>query len=561
MQKGLPSIQEMLANAIRHHQAGHLNEAERLYRQVLAVDPRHADSLHLLGVIAHQLGRHDLAVDLISKAIALDANVASYHSNMGNALTGQGKLDEAVVFYRKALALKPDYAEAQYNLGVLLDNQGWLDEAVACYRRAVELRPEYAEAHNNLGSALQDQGRLDEAVACYRKALDLKPDYPEAYYNIANVLRELGRLTEGRDYIEKAIRLSPRNSMFFGSLALSKQFMAGDPHLALMEELARDMESLSAKEQIELHFALGKALADIKEYEQSFRHLLQGNALKRQQIAYDATATLELFQRIQTVFTSEMMHRKQGLGNPSTVPIFIVGMPRSGTTLVEQILASHPKVFGAGERNDFDKAVAHLGNRARMPFPELVRGMSGEDVRQLGTSYLDMIRAIAPEAVRITDKMPLNFRFVGLIHLALPHARIIHTSRDPIDTCLSCFSTLFTVGQPYSYDLGELGRYYRAYQELMQHWRNVLPAGVMLEVQYEEVVDDLEGQARRLVAHCGLEWDDACLEFHKTQRPVRTASVSQVRQPIYKSAVGRWRVYEKFLGPLTKALTCEQLSR
>jgi hypothetical protein len=236
-------------------------------------------------------------------------------------------------------------------------------------------------------------------------------------------------------------------------------------------------------------------------------------------------------------------------------------MPRSGSTLVEQILASHPKIFGAGELNDFGTAVARLGDRARAPFPELVRAMSEEDLRQLGTNYLDATTALAPEAARITDKMPFNFHFVGLIHLALPHARIIHTRRDPVDTCLSCFSTLFTAGQPYGYDLGELGRYYRGYAALMQHWRNVLPNGVMLEVQYEELVDDLEDQARRLVAHCGLDWDETCLAFHKTQRPVLTASATQVRQPIYKSAVGRWRVYEEFLGPLTRALAGEAASR
>jgi tetratricopeptide (TPR) repeat protein len=621
-QGGSPGVQELFTDALRHHQAGRLNDAERLYRQVLAVDPRHADSLHLLGVIAHQIGRHDLAVELISKAIAINAKDASYHSNLGLAHEAQGKLDEAVACYRQALVLKPVFAEAHNNLGIALrkqgrlneaiacfrraldlkpnyaeahghmgfalQGQGRLDEAVACYRQALVLKPDFAEAHNNLGNALQEQGKLDEAeacfrqalvlnpdfaaahnnlgaalmaqgeldeaVACYRQALVLKPDFAEAHNNMGNVLRSLGRLKEARDYFEKAIRLAPKNPVFYFSLAASKQFAAGDPHLAAMQELAQDIGRLNAEQQIYLHFGLGKALADVKQHEQAFHYLLQGNALKRQQIAYDEAATLEFFQRIQTVFTPELMRSKQGPGNPSTVPVFILGMPRSGTTLVEQILASHPKIFGAGERDDFKKAVIRLSDRKRVSFPELVSTVSDEDLRQLGTSYLDVIRATAPEALRITDKMLLNFHYIGLIHLALPHARIIHTRRDPIDTCLSCFSTLFTANQPFSYDLAELGRYYRAYEALMQHWRNVLPNGVMLEVQYEQVVDDLEGQARRLVAHCGLDWDDACLAFHKTQRPVWTASVTQVRQPIYKSAVGRWRVYERFLGPLTKAL-------
>jgi tetratricopeptide (TPR) repeat protein len=520
-------IQMIYADAFRHHQAGRLSEAERLYRQVLAVDPHHADSLHLLGVVAHNMGRHDVAVDMISRAIAVNAKLAPYHSNLGAVLKAQGKLDEACV----------------------------------CYRRAIDIKPDFPWAHNNLGIALQDQGRLDEALACYRKALDLKPDFPEAHNNFGTVLREFGRLKEARDHIEKAIQLSPKIPMFYLSLTQSKQFVADDLHLTAMHELAQDMGRLSAKEQIELHFALGNALADVKQHEQSFHHLMQGNTLKRQQIAYDEAATLGHLKRIQTVFTPQLMRSKQGFGNSSTVPVFIVGMPRSGSTLVAQILASHPSVFAAGELDDFDSSIASLRDCLHVPFPELAETMSGEDFRQLGVSYIDAIRARSPEAARIIDKMPANFRFVGLIHLALPHARIIHTRRDPLDTCLSCFSTPFKGDHPHNYDLGELGRYYRAYQSLMQHWRHVLPKGVMLEVQYEDVVDDLEGQARRLVAHCALDWDDACLSFHETQRPVRTASVTQVRQPIYRSAVGRARVYGELLGPLKDALAGEPASR
>jgi sulfotransferase family protein len=248
------------------------------------------------------------------------------------------------------------------------------------------------------------------------------------------------------------------------------------------------------------------------------------------------------------VFTGELMRSHEGRGERSCVPVFILGMLRSGTTLVEQILASHPKVFGAGEVDDFNKVIAALH------FPEVVSLMSGEQLRQLGASYVGGIRVAAPVVERITNKSPGNFRFTGLIHMMLPNARIIHTRRDPIDTCLSCFSKLFVGNHPYAYDLEELGRYYRAYEALMAHWRSVLPPNVMLEVQYEEVVADLEGQARRIVAHCGLEWDALCLAFHQTERPVRTASATQVRQPIYKSSVGRWRAYEPFLGPLLAEL-------
>lgn len=266
------------------------------------------------------------------------------------------------------------------------------------------------------------------------------------------------------------------------------------------------------------------------------------------------------FERTRAVYTAEVMDDRQHLGDPATVPLFVLGMPRSGSTLVEQILASHPKVFGAGELTDFQDAAAGFGDTGSVPVsaPEAVASFTGDRLRQLGASYVDRVRALAPAAERIVDKMPANFRLAGLIHLALPNARIIHTVRDPVDTCLSCFPKLFAGDQPYCYDLGELGRYYRAYEALMAHWRHVLPQGVMLDVQYEAVVDDIEREARRIIAHCGLEWDDACLSFYKTRRVIRTASAAQARQPIYNTSVGRWHPYSSMIGPLLEALGIER---
>ncbi len=484
------AVQGVWIAALQHLQAGRLAEAEPLFHRVLAVNPRHADSLHLLGVIAYQTGRQDLAVDLIRKAIAINPREASLRSNLGNVLLQQGRLDEAVAYYRKAIELKPDLAEA----------------------------------HNGLGNALRELGQFDEAQRAYQRALEL----------------------------------APRTGLYYRYLFYSRRVVAGDRSLAAAEKLAEDMTSLPIEDQRELHFALGKAYEDLEQRERSFRHFLEGNALKRRGFVYDEPETLGFLDRIRTVFTAELMHNKRGLGNPSMVPTFIVGMPRSGSTLVEQILASHPKVFGAGELAEFSKAVTSLvAPNGALSFPEAVPALPARQLRQLGTSYLDAVRAAASGAERITDKMPENFSFVGLIHLALPNARIIHMRRDPVDTCLSCFSLLFDSNLTYCYELGELGRYYRSYQTLMEHWRQVLPAGVMLEVQYEEVVADVERQARQIVAHCGLEWDDACLAFYKTQRPIRTASVTQVRQPIYRTSVGRWKPYQHLLQPLIKELGVE----
>jgi hypothetical protein len=242
--------------------------------------------------------------------------------------------------------------------------------------------------------------------------------------------------------------------------------------------------------------------------------------------------------RTEREFSAEMMARHRGEGDPSEIPIFILGMPRSGSTLIEQILASHPGVQGGDERPDF---------------PELLEALGG-DFAALGAAYVERCRALAPGAARLTDKLPGNFRHAGAIHLALPKARIIHSRRAAADTCLSCFTKLFRGEQAYTYDLGELGRYYRAYARLMAHWRAVLPASVFLEVDYEELVGDPETQTRRLLAHCGLEWDSACLAFHQTRRAVRTASAAQVRQPLHRGAIGRWRRYETLLAPLLAEL-------
>jgi len=620
------AVKNLFADACRHHQAGRLQEAERACRQFLAVSPRNADGLFLLGMIAYQSGRHAAAIDLIGQAIGLRDDVPVYHNNLGVALGELGRFGEAAAHYQRALTLKPDYAEAHNNLGIALKEQGKLDEAIAHYQHAVALKPGYAEAHNNLGNGLKQQGKLNEAMAHYQRALALKPDYAEAHNNLGIALEEQGKLDEAiahykravavkpgsadihnnlgnvfkqqgkygeaiahyqraialkPDYAEahnnlgialkeqgqfdeaqraseRALQLAPRNGLYYRQLFDGMRVVAGDRGLAAAEKLAEDMASLPVGDQKELHFALGKAYADLKQRERSFRHFLEGNALKRREFVYDEPGMLGFLDRVRAVFTAELMHSKRDLGNPSMVPIFIVGMPRSGTTLVEQILASHPEVFGAGELTEFSKAVTSLGmSNGALSYPEAVPALSAEELRQLGASYLDAVVAAAPVAERITDKMPGNFSFVGLIHLALPNARIIHMRRDPIDTCLSCFSLLFTGDLPYGYDLGELGRFYRAYQTLMEHWRQVLPAGVMLEIRYEEVVADIERQARQIVAYCGLEWDDACLAFYKTQRPIQTASATQVRQPIYRTSVGRWKRYQHFLQPLIKELGVE----
>ena len=474
------------------------------------------------------------------------------------ACHGGGKLPEAIALYARILALK-DLPVIRNNLGHALAQLGKLDAAIVEYRRAVELKPDYAGAFCNWGAALCGLDRFHEAEAKFRRAAAVNSGFAGAYHNLAVILKETGRVDEAAHAERRAIRLAPRNTSYYEHLATVRPFAAGDGYIAALEDIAGDCASLNAAERIHLHFALARAYEDTGQFDAAFAQLLAGNRLKRQHTGYDEAATLARMQRTREVFSAEFLASRQGAGEPSPLPVFIVGMPRSGTTLIEQILASHPEVFGAGELTTFDCAAGAVIKAlpGAPPFPDMAAAMSGEDFRRLGACYLARLKERAPSASRIVDKMPGNFLFAGLIHLALPNATIIHAVRDPLDTCVSCFSILFG-DQSFTYDLAELGRYYRHYRALMAHWRAVLPPHRFIDVQYEELVGDLESVARRIVAYCGLAWDARCLDFHRTERAVRTASASQVRRPIYRSSLGRWRRYQKFLQPLIAELDCDQ---
>jgi len=533
---------------------GNLDEAIAAYGQVIQINPDHAEAYSNLGNTLCAKGRLSEAVDAFRQAIRIHPGYAEALSNLGAALRLLGKLDESVTTCRDAIIIKPTLAEAHCNLGIALNDQGKFSEAIASYREAIRLKPNYFEAHCNLGTALFEQGNLDDGAAAYRQAIGLNPKFAEAHYNLGLALVQFGKPSEARAALEQAIQLEPSKAKYHRILGDITRFVDGDPDLEEMERLARS--SLSDGDQIELHFALAKAYDDLGQCSNAFRHWFEGNTLKRLQITYNEATTLELLDYARTAFTPDLIRTWKNAGDPSIRPVFIVGMMRSGSTLVEQILASHPQVFGGGEFVHFRRAVEEtrtiLG--AGMTLPELASVMTDQDFRDLGQRYLAKIESMAPPAIRITDKTLGNFIATGLIHLALPNAPIIHTFRDPIDTCLSCYSKLFSTEQNHTYDLGELGRYYKSYQALMAHWHNILPRGRILDVRYEDVVADLEGQARRIIAYCGLDWDPRCLAFYETQRPVRTYSAMQVRQQIYNNAIGRWHRYSEFLGPLLAEL-------
>ncbi len=526
------------------------------YDKAIALKPDFAEAYSDRGIALQELNRAEEALVSCDKAIALKPDYAEAYSNRSVALKELNRVEEALVSCDKAIALKPDFAEAHYNRGIALRELKRFEEALVAYDRAIALKPDFAEAHSNRGTALKEIDRLEEALVSYDKAIALKPSLATAYNNKGNALTELGQLDEARSAFLKAIDTDPLSAGAYRNLADLKKFAPGDPHLAAMEKLVAKPEGLSEADRMKLDFALGKAYGDLKDHRRSFQHLLAANAAKRATISYDEEETLTAFDEIERTFARELIAAKSGAGDPSQRPIFILGMPRSGSTLAEQILASHPMVHGAGELKTFGEVVLAIrgADGATIAYPEFVPTLDASALTSIGTRYLALVHERAPDGERVTDKMPSNYLFAGLIHLTLPNVKIIHTVRNPVDACISCFSKLFTTGQNHTYDLGELGRYYKRYEHLMEHWRRVLPPSRILDVQYENVVADLETQARRILAYCELPWDDRCLSFHETDRPVRTASATQVRQPLYKSSVGRWHEYEEFLGPLLTAL-------
>ena len=518
--KALTSRQ-LLARALDLHQRGQLAEADALYQRALQKMPGLFDAQHLLGVLRSQQGRYTEALALVTAALQGQPNSVGALTNHGLILHKMQRYSLALESFDKALALRPDHALALNNRGIVLAALGRDVEALSSYWRALKAMPSYADAFNNMGVLLRELGRLAEAEAAFSKALEFDPKLTGAYINLADCRR----------------------------------FSIGDRHFVRMQALVHD-QTLDATDRMRLHFALGKSYAGLGDHRQAFENIDRGNAEKRATLCYDEAAMMKLFDRTEAVMRADRVREKAGAGDPSTLPVFVIGMPRSGTTLVEQILASHPDVHGAGELETFSEVVGSVyGPDGRaVEYPEFVAECGGDVFRAIGSYYAAVLRRLAPQARRVVDKMPSNFVFAGLIHLALPNARIIHVVRDPIDTCLSCYFQLFTGSLDYSYDLGELGRFYQRYRHLMDHWRDILPEGRMLEVRYEDVVGDLEASSRRILAYCGLEWDPQCLRFHKTDRRVRTASASQVRRQIYRSSIGRWRDYRPYLEPLLQEL-------
>ena len=517
----LSPMRRMMALAAEHHKAGRLQEAEKLCRQVLQKNPGHVDALRLLGLIAAAAGDMEDAEHLLRQSLEYAPDHVSAMFELGQVLREMDRPEDAIEVYRELLAQQPDNPKAHYRLAGVLAPAAMTAEAAAAYRRCLELAPQHAGAWLGLGHMLKTLGDQDDGIAAYQRCLELEPDFGEAYYSLANL----------------------------------KTYRFED---AEIEEMKRrvDGEAVSDTSQVNFLFALAKSYEDREDYEQAWRYYEQGNAKQRMLVSYDPVQTETTNDDLVAFFSEEFFERTTGMGNPDPAPIFVLGLPRSGSTLVEQIIASHSQVEGTSELAYIGRLTRSLNrNRADgMKYPEVLAELEARHFDRLGQDYLDMAARYRVEGTpRFIDKMPNNFPSVGFIHSILPNAKIIDARRHPMDACLGNLKQLYAKGQTFSYDQCDIGEYYLQYQRMMEHWDNVLP-GRVLRVQYEDTVANLESQVRRILDYLELPWEDSCLHYHATDRAVRTASSEQVRQPIYTSGVGFWRNYEPWLEELQDIL-------
>ncbi len=510
---------EELELAIQHIRTGDFGNAENLCREVLRKNPTSVNATRLLGVLAAELGKQKLTIQMLRNSIKLEPRFFGAYIDLAGELMEADELEECHAVLQEAINLRPELALPRTLLGILHNKAGRFEEAAEVFKAVLEKQPDHGVSLNGLGHALKTIGRGEEAVETYRHCIKASPAFGEAYWGLANL----------------------------------KTFRFSDDEIATMEEHVDD-ENLLEESRINLNYSLGKAYEDRGNYDLAFDRYNRGAKLRWSDESYEPVHTQTDHEEIIKTITPEVLQQNKGHGDPDPAPIFIVGLPRSGSTLIEQILASHSQVDGTHELSDLPHAINAINQQKPegLGYPQALL-VYGEALATIGRQYIASTRRYRGDAPFFTDKMPGNFASVGLIALILPNAKIINARRHPLDSCMGCYKQLFYRGQKFTYDLVKLGEYYLAYQRMMDYWHEILP-GKVLDVQYEEMVADQENQTRRLLEHCGLPWEDNCLRFYETDRAVVTASSEQVRLPIYSRSVNSWRRFEKHLGPLIEVL-------
>lgn len=512
---------EALVRGLGLQRMGNVREAEKIYRDVLLKDPANVDALRLLAGVAMRAKQWGDAEALLERALEIAPDFEQGWMDLGLARQEQDNTDGALEAFERAIRLDPGRPQGYVAAGTICAMLGQHDAAMEYFEKAIQRDARSHGALSGMGHVLKTVGKQDEAIARYRECVKHNPDHGESWWSLANL----------------------------------KTFRFDDADIDVM--LTRSArETLAEEQRANFEFALGKAFEDRKDYDRAFEYYARGNENRRTREKYDTVQTADLHDQFIETFSTEFLGQRLGIGCDSNAPIFIIGLPRSGSTLIEQILASHPEVEGTHELPDLGRVARSTGVRRedRQAYPGVVTLLSDGELLQLGEEYLRRTeRHRELECPRFTDKLPNNFVHVGLLSLVLPNAKIINARRHPLDSCLGSFKQLFARGQPFTYDQFELAEFYMEYQRLMDHWHGVLP-GKVLDVQYEDVVDDLETQVRRILEYCELPWNDACLYFYENERAVKTASSEQVRKPIYATSKHLWRNYEKHLEPMIEVL-------
>lgn len=545
LQPALPLAKKKLGRALIA--AGRGSEADEAYRDYLEQDPERAAIVK--GVELHQDGKFDAAIEIFTDVLKKNPNNVNAMRHL--AITywqGMKRLDDAHALLRRATAVAPDFTGAWITIGALLMEMNKFLEGISAFTNATELEPRNAEAWGGLGNANSRAMYPEQAIAAFEKALALNDSSPQTHSAYGWDLKTVGDQDAALAAYRRAIEIKPSFGPAYWSMANLKIFNFADREI---EEMLRQVESekLTDVEDVHFRFALGKAMEDKRDYAKAWDYYHTGNQRQRMMVDYEPLELEKRFTAIKTAFSESFLSDRDGVGFDAPDPIFIVGLPRSGSTLVEQILASHSQVEGTSELPVLGRIAESIGRYRTdgIRYPEAVRHLRDKDFRGYGKQYIeDSRRHRITDKPLFTDKLPNNFPSMGLSQLILPNAKIINARRHPFDSCLGGYKQLFGAGQNFTYDMLDLAHYYQQYDAMMKHWHAVMP-GKVLDVHYEETVTDLEGQVRRILEHCGLPFEESCLRFHETERAVKTASSEQVRQPIYTGALGKWRRYEQHL--------------
>lgn len=538
------------ANTLRD--MGRLHEALADYRRATALAPQRADMLNNLGGCLKELNLHAEALACFDRLIALNPGQAEAQSNRGLVLQNLGRFEEALACADRAIAINPGLADAWRERGAALAALGRPEEAMTALDRSLILNPRNAEAHATRGMTLKEMGQPEAAAQSFGTSLGLRPGYVDARLGLAQLAAEEGRFAEAETLFASVRQDDPGNVGSLHGLSGVRKYKEGDPLFLAIADRLRD-GGLTPQQREQLHHGYAKISSDAGRHDDAMAHFALSKACRASR--FDLARHRDALAAMRELFTRAFFAARQDFGLDDTRPVFVVGMPRSGTTLTEQILSAHPKIMGFGELQDLPQLSKTLGGGLKNPqgFVEALAALDATASAALAGRYREAYRDAGPDLLRLVDKRPHNYELLGLVALLFPKAHIIHCRRNAMDNCLSMYMQDFNVNHGYNRDLATLGHYYRAHEELMAHWRDVLPLPVH-ECVYEETVDDLEASARRLIAFLGLDWDAACLDYHRQDRQVRTPSQWQVRQPVYRSSVEAWRRYERHLGPLKAVL-------